>query len=123
MEAEVEGISKCKGLEGGKPEKHLEGDGQEGGADEGGHDEGKDGKVKRCPSRPWLDDQGGQEDAEDNDHAEEEMDDDDVWEMDGSDNILNYLKLKKTSVHSLLSNLIMEAGCKCQTYFQYQGIC
>ena len=81
VEAEVEGFSKCKGLEGGKPQKHLEGDGQEGGADEGGDDEGKGRKVKGCPPGPWLDDQGGQENAEDNDHAEE-MDEDNFREMD-----------------------------------------
>ena len=81
VEAEVEGFSKCKGLEGGKPQKHLEGDDQEGGADEGGDDEGKGRKVKGCPPGPWLDDQGGQENAEDNDHAEE-MDEDNFREMD-----------------------------------------
>ena len=106
VEAEVEGFSKGKGLEGGQPEQHLEGEGQEDGVDEGGEDEGKDGKVKRCPSRPWLNDQGGQKDTEDNDHAGEEMDDEYFMEMDEI-SFKNYLMLKKTIVDSLLSNLIM----------------
>ena len=87
VEAEIEGFSKCKGLGGGKPEKHFEGHGEEGGADEGRDGKGKDGKVKRWPSRPWLNDHGGQEDAEDNDHAEEEVDEDGFREIDEDDTI------------------------------------
>ena len=75
MEAEVESLCKSKGVEGGQPEEHLEGDGQEGGVDEGGEDKGKDGKVQICPSPLWLNDQGGQEDAEENNHAEQGFND------------------------------------------------
>ena len=82
VQAEVESFSKGKGVEGGQPEEHLEGDGQEGGVDEGGEDKSKDGKVHRCPIPLWLNDQGGQEDAEDKHHAEVEMNDSrDCWEL------------------------------------------
>ena len=50
MEAEVEGIGKGDGLEGGEPEEGLVDDLQEGDVDEGGHGEGEEEVVEKFSS-------------------------------------------------------------------------
>ena len=101
MEAEVEGIGKGDGLEGGEPEEGLVDDLQEGDVDEGGHGEGEEEVVEkfssiRCHIGQWiLGDEHGQEDSEGTGHAGDG--DVEYWDEDE-----NYLKLTKTIRHNPL---------------------
>ena len=101
MEAKVEGIGKCDGLQGGEPEEHLVDDLQEGDVDEGRHGEGEEEVVekfssRRCHIGQWiLGDEHGQEEGEGSDHAGDGSDE--YWDGDE-----NYLKLTKTIRHSPL---------------------